>query len=149
MNMDYTGKVLPVAYSTTQEATPSHARAEVAPTERPSKATKSDKAKGKSKGRFAVLNAFVDFTMGELSKAEIIVWMILYRDTKDGIAQTAQTDIARRGKIDRRTVGRALRRLASRGLLKIVHQGGFRRGVSRYRVYGLTAHRQSCPLQKA
>jgi len=95
-------------------------------------------AKRKAKGRFALLNTFVDFSMGELSRAEIAVWMILYRDSKEGIARTAQADIARRGKIDRRTVGRSLHRLASRGLLKIVHQGGFRRGVSLYRVVGLT-----------
>jgi hypothetical protein len=102
------------------------------------KANKPSKAKGKGKERFALLNTFVDFTMGQLSRAENIVWMILYRDSKDGIARTAQADIARRGNIDRRTVGRSLRRLESRGLLKIVHQGGFRRGVSRYRVRGLT-----------
>ncbi len=103
------------------------------------KAVKPSKAKGKTKDRFALLNTFVDFTMGELSRAEIVVWMILYRDSRDGTAATAQGDIARRGKIDRRTVGRSLRRLAERGLLKIVHQGGFRRGVSRYRVRGLPA----------
>ena len=77
--------------------------------------------------------------MGELSRGEIIVWIILYRDSKDGIARTAQADIARRGKIDRRTVGRSLRQLEARGLLKIVHQGGFRRGVSLYCVRGLIA----------
>ena len=95
---------------------------------------------GKSKGRFALLNAFVDFSMGSLSRSEIIVWTILFRDSKDGIAATAQEDIARRGRINRRTVGRSLRRLESRGLLKIVHQGGFRRGVSRYRVCGLATN---------
>ena len=103
------------------------------------KARTPAKAKGKTKERFALLNTFVDFSMGELSRAEIVVWMILFRDSKEGIARTAQADIARRGKIDRRTVGRSLRRLASRGLLKIVHQGGFRRGVSLYRVRALPA----------
>ena len=107
--------------------------------ERNGKAKGKSKAKGPAKERFALLNAFVDFTMGELPRADIIVWMILYRDSKQGAARTAQADIARRGKINRRTVGRSLRRLASRGLLTIVHQGGFRRGVSLYRVRGLTA----------
>jgi DNA-binding MarR family transcriptional regulator len=101
------------------------------------KAQRQAKPKGKAKGRFALLNTFVDFTMGELSRGEIIVWMTLYRDSKEGIARTAQADIARRGKIERRTVGRSLRLLQSRGLLKIVHQGGFRRGVSLHRVRGL------------
>ena len=97
-------------------------------------AERQSKPKGKAKGRFALLNAFVDFSMGNLARAEIIVWLILYRDSKEGIARTAQADIARRGKIDRRTVGRALQRLQTKGLLKIVHHGGFRRGVSLYRV---------------
>ena len=51
------------------------------------KPCKPTKAKGASKGRFALLNAFVDFSMGELSRAEIIVWLILYRDSKEGIAR--------------------------------------------------------------
>jgi DNA-binding MarR family transcriptional regulator len=106
--------------------------------EKDRKARTPAKANGKAKERFGLLNSFVDFTMGELSRGEIIVWMILYRDSKEGIACTAQADIARRGKIARRTVGRSLRLLAKRGLLKIVHQGGFHRGVSRYRVRGLT-----------
>lgn len=100
---------------------------------------KTASAKRRTGERFALLNAFVDFSMGGLSRAEIIVWMILYRDSKEGIASTAQTDVARRGNIDRRTVGRSLRRLTARGLLEIVRQGGFRRGVSRYRVRGLKA----------
>jgi DNA-binding MarR family transcriptional regulator len=103
------------------------------------RASKPSEETGKAKGRFALLNTFVDFSMGELSRADIIVWMILYRDSKECVARTAQADIARRGKIDRRTVGRSLRRLAARGLAKIVHQGGFRRGVSLYRVRGLIA----------
>lgn len=47
-------------------------------------------------GRFAVLNSFVDFALAGLGRADMAVWLILYRDTKDGIARTGQTDIARR-----------------------------------------------------
>ena len=101
--------------------------------------SKASKPKGTAKGRFALLNAYVDFTMCELSRAEHMVWMVLYRDSREGIARTAQTDIARRGKIDRRTVGRSLQRLAARGLIEIVYQGGFRQGVSRYRLHALMA----------
>lgn len=95
------------------------------------------KAKGKAGGRFAVLNAFVDFTLADLGRAEIAVWLVLYRDCRDGIARTGQTDLARRAGVSRRTVGRALRRLEKRGLVKIVHRGGLGRGLSRYRVRGL------------
>src|SRR5262245_27991772 len=54
------------------------------------RASKGSKAKGKHAGeRFAVLNAFVDFALAELSRAEIAVWLVLYRDTRDGTARTS------------------------------------------------------------
>ena len=55
-------------------------------------------------GRFAVFNGFVDFTLADLSLRETKVWLILYRDSRDGIAKTSQADIARRaGVSDRAT----------------------------------------------
>jgi DNA-binding transcriptional ArsR family regulator len=95
------------------------------------------KAKGKAGERFAVLNAFVDFALADLSRAEIAVWLVLYRDTRDGTARTSYDDLARRTGLNRRNVGRALRRLERLGLLRVVHRGGFRRGVSRYAAKGL------------
>src|SRR5262245_43624528 len=107
------------------------------PTDRPASRDK-DKAKGKARSavasRFHALNDFVDATMGELSRSEIAVWFILFRDARKGIAQTGQTDMARRAGCNRRTVGRALRRLIRRGLLKIIRPGGLNRGPARYRV---------------
>jgi hypothetical protein len=98
------------------------------------------KAKGKAGERFAVLNAFVDFGLADLSRAEIAVWLVLYRDTRDGTARTSYDDLARRAGLNRRNVGRAVRQLEARGLVKVVHRGGLRRGVSRYRVRGLPKH---------
>ncbi len=97
-------------------------------------------AKGKPKAgdRFKVLNTFIDFTLAELSRAEIAVWFILYRDTKDGTARTAMSDLARRAGCERRTAFRAVRRLEQLGLLKIVHRGGLGQGPSRYRVRPLS-----------
>jgi hypothetical protein len=94
-------------------------------------------AKAKAGERFVVLNAFVDFALSDLRRAEIAVWLVLYRDTRDGTARTSYDDIARRAGLNRRNVGRALRGLERRGLLKVVHRGGLRRGASRYRVRGL------------
>lgn len=90
-------------------------------------------------GRFAVLNGFVDFTLRDLDRAELAVWLILYRDTKaDGLVRTAQTDLARRAGVAVRTVRRAVGKLHDRGLLVVVNRGGLRRGVSTYRVRPLT-----------
>ncbi len=93
--------------------------------------------KGKTKERFAILNAFVDFALAGLSRAEIAVWLVLFRDTRDGTARTSYDDLAGRAGLNRRNVGRAVRRLEGRGLVKVVHRGGLARGVSRYRVQGL------------
>jgi DNA-binding transcriptional ArsR family regulator len=107
------------------------------PRSTPAKTVKA-KAKQKAGDRFAVLNAFIDFSLAELSRAEIALWLILYRDTREGTARTAYDDLARRAGLNRRNVGRALRRLEKRGLLQVVHRGGLGRGVSRYRVRPLT-----------
>jgi hypothetical protein len=97
-------------------------------------AAKTGKAKGQSGERFKTLNTFVDFALAELSRAEIAVWLILYRDTRDGSARTAYDDLARRAGCNRRNVGRAIRRLERLDLLKVIHRGGLGRGPSRYRV---------------
>jgi len=84
--------------------------------------------------RFRVLNNFVDFTLAELSRAEIAVWVILYRDTRDGTARTGMADMARRAGCSRRAAVSAVQKLEKLGLLKVVHRGGIHRGSSRYRV---------------
>lgn len=99
------------------------------------KTDRKSKAKRKAGDRFAVLNAFIDFTMGELDRAEMAVWFALYRDTKpDGLARTSQADLARRAGTTDRTVRRAIADLERRGLLRTVYQGGLWKGVSSYRV---------------
>lgn len=104
----------------------------------PAPSRAKEKPKGKPTGeRFKTLNAFIDFTLADLSRAELAVWLILYRDTRDGTARTGYDDLARRAGMNRRSVGRALRRLVERGLVQVVYRGGFRRGLSRYRVRAL------------
>jgi AraC-like DNA-binding protein len=96
------------------------------PTRRTS--TGDRKRKGKSAGeRFKVLNAFVDFSLAELGRVEICVWLILYPDTRDGTARMSYDDLARRAGCARRSVARAVRQLERLVLLRIVHRGGLRR----------------------
>lgn len=99
--------------------------------------TSSKAAKRKAGERFATLNAFVDFTAGTLARGELLVWLVLFRDSRDGIARTSQTDIARRAGMTDRTVRRTLRRLELRGLVQTVHRGGIHRGLSKYRCHPL------------
>ncbi len=89
-----------------------------------------------SRLRFELLNTFVDSGMADLSRAELAVWLILYRDTRrDGIARPAVDDLARRGGMNRTTAIRALKRLRGRQMVQVLKRGGLNRGASHYRVW--------------
>lgn len=95
-----------------------------------------DTKRRKSRLRFEILNAFVDGGMAELTRGELAVWLILFRDTKpDGTARTSLDDLARRGGMDRQTASRAVGGLKRRKMLQIIHQGGLNMGPSIYRVF--------------
>lgn len=106
----------------------------------PRTVTIADKAPKQSKqltkDRFEVLNSFVDCSMVGLSKADVATWLVLYRDTRNGIAVTSQADIARRIGISDRAVRSSIGRLEKRGLLVVVRRGGLLQGPSKYRVNG-------------
>ena len=93
--------------------------------------------KARTGERFRVLNTFVDFALADLTRAAIAVWLILFRDTRDGTARTGIADIARRAGCNRSTAFRALRELEGRELVKVVYRGGLGKGISRYRVHAL------------
>lgn len=103
--------------------------------------TDKDNPKRKAADRFAVLNAFVDFSAAELRRSELLVWMTLYRDTRNGTATTSQRDIAKRCGLNRKTVERSVTSLSRRGLLRVVYSGGFRRGAASYVVLPVNRER--------
>ena len=71
----------------------------------------------KTADRFAVLNAFVDFTHGRAIEGRSAGWLVLFRDTKpDGTARTGASDLPRRAGVNVRTVKRAVGRLRTPGL---------------------------------
>lgn len=88
--------------------------------------------------RFGTLNAFCDCALTGLSRVEIATWLILYRDTRNGIACTAQADVARRAGCSVRGVQKAIPKLIAKGLLIQVFRGGLNRGPSGYRAVPLT-----------
>jgi hypothetical protein len=92
-----------------------------------------------SRGRFQSINAFLDVSLATLGRAELAVWLLLWRDTKpNGLVRTSQDDLARRAGCNPRTVRRALDALKDRGLLVIIRQGGLPRRLSVYRVVPLS-----------
>lgn len=107
------------------------------PSPRPDRDEKA-KGKGKKTGeRFQTINTFADISLAKLDRAEIAVWMLLWRDTKNGTARTSQADLARRAGIRERTARRAIKSLHCAGLLTVVYRGGLQRGPSIYRVHPL------------
>ncbi|MDG2292156.1 MAG: hypothetical protein P8L37_05815, partial [Phycisphaerales bacterium] len=68
--------------------------------------------------RWAILNEFVDKRMAGLTRGEVAVWMVLYRDTRGGMSRTGTTDIARRAGMSVRHAHRAVLSLIDKGLLR-------------------------------
>lgn len=104
--------------------------------DRPAPAAKVKRRSGRG-DRFALLNAFADFALADLTGAEVKVWLILFRDTKaaTGTARTGQTDLARRAGIDARSVRRALETLQAKRMIQLVRRGRLNVGPSTYRVH--------------
>jgi hypothetical protein len=104
--------------------------------ERPAPPPKGKRRSGRGE-RFAVLNAFADLALADLTGAEVKCWLILFRDTKaaTGTARTGQADLARRAGLSRRAVQVALDRLRAKGLVTLVRRGRLNAGPSTYRVH--------------
>jgi DNA-binding transcriptional ArsR family regulator len=85
--------------------------------------------------RFKVLNDFVDLGLSQLSRSEIAVYLILFRDTKPtGLARTSRTELARRGGMTERQASRALSKLINRGAVHVIRRG-FKGKVALYSLY--------------
>ncbi len=93
-----------------------------------------ERRKPHPQGRFAVLNAFVDGTLRSLSHSEAAVWLVLYRDEKNGLSRVSQKSIAERAGVCERTARRLLAKLAARGLVEMVRRGRLGQGASAYRI---------------
>ena len=94
----------------------------------------ADKAKAKAAGRrardrFAVANAFADYGARLVDTTAQACWWVLWRETKpDGLARVSFGRLAECIGTHRRTVVRAMGRLAKAGLLTVVRRGGMREG---------------------
>jgi len=86
--------------------------------------------------RLEMLHMFIDRTMSRLTRHDIAVWLVLYRDSNtNNVASTGHTAIAERVGVSASTVNRAIRKLEQFRLLHVVYRGGLKRGTSCYRVH--------------
>ena len=102
---------------------------------RPADARSAQKSTRKSPDRWATFNGWVDATAGELSRAELLCWLVLFRDVRNGVARTGMTDIARRAKLTRRGVVKAISALKEKRLIEVVTRGSKGGSPNVYRVF--------------
>src|SRR4051794_374883 len=73
---------------------------------------------------FQTLNQLVDEGVRKLTRSELVVYLILMRDTHpDGTARAGLTDLATRGGMSKRSASRAVQDLIGRGVLHVVRPG--------------------------
>lgn len=94
--------------------------------------SKPSKATGQ---RFQSINDFVDATMQKLKPTAALAWIVLWRDARNGIARTSQSDIARRVGVSRKTAMRAIAELEAASIVKRVVKGNSFKQCSAYEVY--------------
>ncbi len=108
--------------------------------EEPSSA-KDEKPKKKSpktyaQERWMLINNFIVNSASQLKRSEMLVWLMLFRNSREGTVAMSQRNIAKLTGIRVDNINIAIKGLKQKGLVKVVHQGGYRHGMSRYRLRG-------------
>lgn len=103
----------------------------------PGKAPRAAATTSETGNRFGIINGFVDVSMHRLHGTAVKVWLVLWRDTRNGTARAGLGDIARRAGVNVRSARRAIHSLAAAGVLRVVRRGGIGRGPNVYTVSGL------------
>lgn len=84
--------------------------------------------------RFAVLNRFVDTNMTDLTGADVKTWICLYRDVRNGVAETSVSYISKRAGLSERIIKKSLKKLKDKGFIEVIRRGAPGIGSSRYRI---------------
>lgn len=108
----------------------------------PSKAARAAATTSDTGNRFGIINGFVDVSMHRLHGTAVKVWLVLWRDTRNGTARAGLGDIARRAGVNARSARRAVQTLTAAGVLRLVRRGGIGRGPNVYTVIGLPTTQQ-------
>jgi DNA-binding IscR family transcriptional regulator len=75
--------------------------------------------------------------MKDLGHAELAVWLVLFRDVRNGTAKTGMTDIAKRAGMTRRAVVKAMSKLRKKRLVEVVKRGHVGGSPNVYIVHGI------------
>ena len=93
------------------------------------------KRKENARGRWTLLNRFVDDGMAGLELSDVAVWFALFRHARaDGAATLARARLEAMTGCNRKTITAALRRLSGAGWIARLRRGGPSGGMAVYRV---------------
>lgn len=80
-------------------------------------------SRGRVAGRFRLINRFLDKHARNCSTTAALAWVVIWRDSRDGIAVTSYMRLADRLGVSRATAARAIRQLRELGYLEVARSG--------------------------
>jgi len=99
-----------------------------------------------SKNRWQTLNQFVDLVAPVIAKNEVLVWLLLFRHSRNGTVETSERRIAAALRLTRTSAGRALRGLTAGGFVWPIYRSTSKGACSKY---GLHPNPAACIARNA
>jgi hypothetical protein len=93
---------------------------------------------GRLTKKIKAFNRFIDETQRGLDPSAALVWLTLFRQAWNGVAEVPQSTIAKKLGVGTKTVQRGIEKLVALKLLTITRHGGNGRGCHKYQL-GLRA----------
>jgi len=96
--------------------------------------------------KIKLLNRFVDETLKGLEPVTALLWVVLYREARNGVAEISHGQLAKIMNVSDRTICRHIDVLIANKLLRKLKTGGYGRGCNRYQL-GITSLPKDNPLR--
>lgn len=89
---------------------------------------------GRLEKKIKLLNRFVDETQIGLEPFTALLWVVLYRESRNGVAEISHGQLAKIMGVSGRTICRHIEVLIANKLLRKLKTGGYGRGCNRYQL---------------
>lgn len=96
--------------------------------------------------KLKLFNRFVDEALIGLEHLTALLWLVLYREARNGIAEISHGQLAKIMNVSDRTICRHIDVLIANQLLRKLKTGGYGRGCNRYQL-GITSLPKDNPLR--
>lgn len=106
----------------------------------------AESKKGRLVKKIERFNKFIDKTVVGLDPFTALLWLVLYRMERNGIATATHGRVAQLMGVSKRTVARHIKVLIANKLLRQVGRGGWGHGYNKYR-FGLKPLTKDNPLK--